>query len=1013
MSTSFVADSPQVLVQGSQPAYSSAIDIDPALLQLFRAYRSDEEAVPYKHQAEAFAHVLNNCEVALTAGTAAGKTLAIGVPLVQKLFIERSIRKVVLLYPTRALLDDQSRVMRELVRQGAAIGSEGTLPSDPTQSIGRVRGGLTSSQLIEQLGKPLVLATPDAVYWLFRKNVKFSMALIYGLAQADEIVVDEAHLFNGLMLHNTVHLLDRLHAIRQEYFKRPLRVHYLTATGNTSLQRLSPVAKRVDGVSSSGPVEVVLRACTRDQTDDAFIGGLHEALDRGCERVLVVCNSAKRAHILFNRLASRPRGDAWRANVPQAFWEQFGLVKLGQAISTLEGIVPESGKYLRRRARDELKIRARDLSSGDVFLRSEYLVALGAQQIERDIGVLQRALQHPEARNGDRLNGVGVMKLLRRWNRRKTPTFELPAIYGFHIEDGMTLIAAQSLLDDCGTEVSRWLEDAIAIADEGHGVHVTNLSAETFRHVLSLRPAKGIADSLKERVASTIARRCVLDKDSVELSDMPFSAYVDRLVSVRLVLTWFSSCPDGADDSTIQLAAKALLDSAPNHTAVGLFKSRRAELSNEQCPLVLLYSGSMARYSRDGIIDLFGKVTGRPVILFSTSAVEVGVDFEADALVTEECEGSSFLQRFGRIGRRPGLKSVAIVLIEPGKLAHLTHALAQQEWKDSRVELSRDLFANTIQAMFPERSFVESSLYADSLQLIVARQIGRTGIHLTEQAPTEVLRLAEQIARADVDVAYGLRGTLPAVSLADEGVSKDPFYILGYVGNDSILPPSSPFEVAHLDRSFNSLLFEPAQRLVFCQLAGAQGALKQCSALALMSPDGPLIVSAEYVERTGDVSPIDWFNKCANKAAQAIDYCSSLPEEQRADAQAFYWRHARIDLPFSVFSHPNLLLAYGPIPLGGMEREGQSMEAILDKDGGSLALPPQWYLVLRGVDAATWRRPLEAVGGADLDSEIHYDDVLLYRGLSDAIVLVERQAGAVWDVWERLWHERTRDGGQI
>jgi len=55
---------------------------------LFQAYtrvKYGEDRLPFRHQAEVFHRVLEDQEVFLVAGTAAGNTLAIAVPLFHKL----------------------------------------------------------------------------------------------------------------------------------------------------------------------------------------------------------------------------------------------------------------------------------------------------------------------------------------------------------------------------------------------------------------------------------------------------------------------------------------------------------------------------------------------------------------------------------------------------------------------------------------------------------------------------------------------------------------------------------------------------------------------------------------------------------------------------------------------------------------------------------------------------------------------------------------------------------------
>ncbi|MBC7345709.1 MAG: DEAD/DEAH box helicase, partial [Clostridia bacterium] len=166
---------------------------------LFQAYTriADGQArIPFRHQAKVFRRVLEDQEVFLVAGTAAGKTLAIAVPLFYKLR-EGRIRKVLLMYPTIALMEDQRRVMD-------------TLAEITGLRIGQLQGGMSRTELIAALNKPVILATPDEVYWFFRKNVKYGGLLLYGLSLVDEFVLDEAHLFNGLMLRNLTHFKRRV-----------------------------------------------------------------------------------------------------------------------------------------------------------------------------------------------------------------------------------------------------------------------------------------------------------------------------------------------------------------------------------------------------------------------------------------------------------------------------------------------------------------------------------------------------------------------------------------------------------------------------------------------------------------------------------------------------------------------------------------------------------------------------------------------------------------------------------
>ncbi len=215
-----------ILVTNQAPPTDN--NVPQPLLELFQEYSRQTlqgQVFPlFQHQADVFRRVEADEEVFLVAGTAAGKTLAISVPLFHKLAAGR-IRRILLMYPTIALMEDQRRVMDGLARITGL-------------QIGLIQGGMSRTELIAALGKPVILATPDAVYWFFRKNVKYNSLLIYGLALIDEFVLDEAHLFNGLMLQNLARLKERVQLLAERLGKRA-RWHILTATPTPELRTLT------------------------------------------------------------------------------------------------------------------------------------------------------------------------------------------------------------------------------------------------------------------------------------------------------------------------------------------------------------------------------------------------------------------------------------------------------------------------------------------------------------------------------------------------------------------------------------------------------------------------------------------------------------------------------------------------------------------------------------------------------------------------------------------------------
>ena len=301
----------------------------------------------------------------------------------------------------------------------------------------------------------------------------------------------------------------------------------------------------------------------------------------------------------------------------------------------------------------------------------------------------------------------------------------------------------------------------------------------------------------------------------------------------------------------------------------------------------------------------------------------------------------------------------------------------------------------TIATCFPERSHVERSTYADALQVLVSRQVGRSGDHAWLASDAGTLALAEQIATAGIEIEYGLRGTMPAVSLLDEGVSKDPFYILGYVEDKHILPPATPFEVAAIDRSFNALAFAKSWRRIFVRLPQA---IERASAVAVPAEQGAMILADRregWPEALRECNPAQLY-------AQACNFIANLPAvlvKSRAKMLASKYPI----LPATACDAPHLLLAYGPLPLGYVEFEGEEMRPLCDQFGEHIELPEQWYLVLRHATSEdqAWAY-LEGANVIGFENEVYYDADRPISKQDPGMALLDKQAGAVWDLWETL-----------
>ena len=129
----------------SQPPIFAAGDFNstltPAIAQSLAATGIQQL---YQHQAEAIRLLSEGKDVVLEAPTASGKTLCFSVPLITK-FLQNRDARALMLYPMKALANDQRRQFDTLVRnlpgnQGQRIQSwlyDGDTPQDERELIRR------------------------------------------------------------------------------------------------------------------------------------------------------------------------------------------------------------------------------------------------------------------------------------------------------------------------------------------------------------------------------------------------------------------------------------------------------------------------------------------------------------------------------------------------------------------------------------------------------------------------------------------------------------------------------------------------------------------------------------------------------------------------------------------------------------------------------------------------------------------------------------------------------------
>jgi DEAD/DEAH box helicase domain-containing protein len=174
--------------------------LDPSFAEALR--RAGIESL-YTHQLEAFEAAAHS-NLAITSGTASGKSLAFNLPVLDGIAREPK-RRALYLYPTKALAQDQARKLALLRPPGLREAIyDGDTPKEERPAIRRRNN--------------LVLTNPDMLHVGLLPHHK-----VWGdfLANLGWVVVDEAHTYRGVFGSHVANVLRRLRRVARYYGSEP------------------------------------------------------------------------------------------------------------------------------------------------------------------------------------------------------------------------------------------------------------------------------------------------------------------------------------------------------------------------------------------------------------------------------------------------------------------------------------------------------------------------------------------------------------------------------------------------------------------------------------------------------------------------------------------------------------------------------------------------------------------------------------------------------------------------
>ncbi len=190
----------------------------------------------YRHQAQAINLIRRGRSVVVATGTASGKSLCFQIPIAESIVTGLRSGTSLLLYPTKALAQDQLRAFNEL---GIAGMKAATYDGDASRD----------ERTWARNNANVLLTNPEMLHHgLLPHHGKWATFL----KRLDYIVIDELHVFRGIFGTHLSHVLRRLRRLCDRYGSDPTFVFCSATIGKPEELAGELCGKPVEAVTDDG-----------------------------------------------------------------------------------------------------------------------------------------------------------------------------------------------------------------------------------------------------------------------------------------------------------------------------------------------------------------------------------------------------------------------------------------------------------------------------------------------------------------------------------------------------------------------------------------------------------------------------------------------------------------------------------------------------------------------------------------------------------------------------------------